>query len=152
MTISLLLIAAIGTADAKKSKKTENTEETKSTETVATSNAKANIPDDANSKKFAKALLTNAFSNFSPDIEGLVYKSIQFKSDNSWTTDAAIITPDAEMECIEAGTWTLDPAESATTGTLLLKLETTDCPSREAGESIRFRATLRGTEIDAEFR
>jgi len=152
MTTVILLIASLGMAQAKKAKKTTETQETSAQAVVPKTTAKANIPDDSNSKKYAKKLLSTTFTEFVPDVEGLIYHKLKFNTDNSWTSDAAVVTPDGEMDCIESGTWTMDGTESTTVSTLALNITSTDCPSRESGVTVRFRATLRGSSIDAQFR
>ena len=146
MSTLFLCIAMLGTAQAKKGKKAE---EVAQPETVET---KVEAPTDAKSKKFLKTLLSTEFENIAPEGDGFLYKKIRFKNDNSWSADAVIIVMEEEMDCIESGTWTMDPATANNNAALTWKITSTDCPSREVGGSVRINATLNGTSIDAQYR
>jgi len=147
MSTVFLFIAMLGNAQAKKEKKEASSEANPSENQV-----KANVPNDSNSKKFAKHLFSTEFTNFSPEGDGFEYTKLRFKKDNTWAADAAIILDDEEMDCIESGTWSMEAAQSVTTAALTWKITATDCPAREAGGTIRIIATLDGQTIDAKYR
>ena len=151
MLTILLLPLALNTADAKKSKSPEAASADAPADTPV--EAQADVPGDAASKKFSKALLApEGFNNFVPDVEGLVYKNVRFSPDNTWTADAAIELMDESMECTESGTWTMDPAQSPKTSGMEWSIDSTDCPSLDSGRKLRILATLNGTSIEAEYR
>jgi hypothetical protein len=146
----ILLPLALSTADAKKSKSPENEASDAAAVPVE---QQADVPGDAASKKFSKTLMSaNGFNNFIPDVEGLVYKTIRFLPDNTWSADAAIEVMDESMECTESGTWKMDPAKSPKTAGMEWDIQSTDCPSLESGRNLRILATLNGNAIDAEYR
>ena len=144
-TFLLIGLTACGPKDTAKSTSAAG-------EATQTSTQEANTPNDKTSKKFSKNLMSRTYSDFTPGSEGLVYKSIKFSPDNTWTAEAAIVTFDEEMECVEKGTWTLDPAESETVASMTWKITETDCPTRESGADIRLKLNVSGTQLDAEFR
>lgn len=126
----------------------------KQTSTAAASNFKgaAKVPDDANSAQFAAALLALKISNFRPsDAPGatFIYTSLQFRPDNTWAAEGYVEAGDERMECAEAGTWTMDPADSADTATMDWILDRTDCAGRENGQEIRVKLVLKGGGIES---
>ena len=146
MSTLFLCIALLGTAQAKKGKKTAEPVIAKTIE------LKVDAPTDAKSKKFLKNLLNTEFENLVPEGDGFVYKKITFKNDNSWSADAVLIVGEEEMDCVESGSWTMDPATSNNTAALTWKITATDCPSREVGGTVRINASINGNNIDAQYR
>jgi hypothetical protein len=110
----------------------------------------ADVPDDANSKAFARALVSSNTSNFSPtDAPGAKfrYTSLQFRGDNTWVASGYVEAMDERMECVESGSWTMNPADSPTKATMSWALDKTNCAGREAGESTRVQVTLGSGKI-----
>jgi hypothetical protein len=120
--------------------------------TAAATTVEANVPSDNNSKKFAKALVGLNITKFRPISDGLVYDTLKFSPDNTWQAEAAIEIMDEKMECVEKGTWTMDPAESSNVASMTWKIESTDCPARTAPEQIRLKVTIQGSGIQVAFR
>ncbi|MEC8382157.1 MAG: hypothetical protein VXZ96_17635 [Myxococcota bacterium] len=114
--------------------------------------AVADVPADGDSKKFAKALVGLNITNFRPISDGLVYEKLSFSADNTWQAEAAVELMDEKMECIEKGTWTMDPAESSKVASMVWKIESTDCPARSAPEDVRLKVTIEGSGIQVAFR
>ena len=142
MNTILFLAALMNVADAKKNKGKDAKSTSNTTEEAASSSVSGDIPNDANSKKFAKQLTSTSISNFSPDAEGLTYKTMTFNGDNTWKADAVVSVMDEEMECEESGTWTMDPASSNTVSNMNWTIDATDCPTRQAPMNLRVEVTL----------
>ena len=103
------------------------------------------IPADANSKKFADKLMGLTISNWAPDDSGDVefkYTNLTFAADNTWKAVAYVAIQDERVDCKELGTWTMDPADSATTANMTWHLEKTTCPGREAGRDLRLQMSI----------
>ena len=151
--LALLALAVIlpSTAEAKKKKKTASAETTEVAPEVST-----DIPGDKDSEKFADALMALTIERFSPTdtTSGakFLYTSLDFASGNIWNAVGYVEMMDEMMECTEGGTWSMDPAESATTATMTWTIDQTDCVSREAGHTTRYRVTVEGGRIDVEYR
>jgi predicted small lipoprotein YifL len=105
------------------------------------------IPGDAASKKFAEKLMNLEISGWAPEDSGEVefeYTKLTFAPDNSWQAVAYVAIMDERVDCKELGTWTMDPAESATTAGMTWNIEKTTCPGREAGRELRLQMTILG--------
>ncbi len=103
------------------------------------------IPADANSKSFADTLMGLTISAWAPEDSGEVefkYTSLTFAADNSWQAVAYVAIMDETVDCKETGTWTMDPAESATTAGMTWSIVKTTCPGREAGRDLRLQMTI----------
>ena len=102
------------------------------------------IPDDKLSQQFGERLMEANLVNFKA-VEGsdaeLVYTSFTFAPDGRWQAQGAVEIADETMECTEAGTWTMDPAESETTASMTWVLAKTNCAGRSPGEQ-RVRLSL----------
>ncbi len=110
----------------------------------------ADVPDDANSKAFAKNLIANPTSNFKPtDALGakFEYTKLEFRGDNSWVATGYVEAMDERMECAEAGSWAMSPADSATVATMNWTVDKTNCAGRDAGETTRVQITLGNSGI-----
>ena len=141
----------MSTSFAKKKKSTEAAAETPAA-VEADPTAEANIPSDGTSKKFAKKLLSTEFVNFDANITGLVWETLIFSSDNTFTATASQSLMDESMSCVEKGSWTMDPASSATVTNMTVNIESGDCPAADVPRKMRIQATLNGTRIDAKYR
>ena len=103
------------------------------------------IPDDANSKKFADKLMALTISNWSPEDSGEVkfaYTNLTFAADNTWTAVAYVAIMDEQVDCKEMGTWTMDPAASATTADMTWHIGKTTCPGREGDRDLRLQMII----------
>ncbi len=133
--LALLTLAACGGKQA---------EPEVAAEPVAAINA--NIPQDANSQSFAKALLGLNITNFRPsDAMGgavLTYSSLSFRPDGSWHAAGQVAIGEDSMECNEQGSWSMEPADQATTATMTWSVETTDCAGRKAGTEQRVQMSI----------
>lgn len=112
--------------------------------------AGADVPDDANSKAFARALVAKDTSNFKPtDAQGakFVYTQLSFRGDNTWVANGYVEAMDERMECAESGTWTMSTADTPTLATMNWQLVKTNCAGREAGEDTRVQVTLGNSGI-----
>lgn len=108
------------------------------------------LPDGA--KAFATALVSNATQNFAPtDSDGAVfeYTTLQFRGDGSWRAEGYVEAMDERMECVEAGTWSIDEASSATVGTIAWVVSETSCVGRENGTETRAEVTVGGSGIQS---
>jgi hypothetical protein len=144
MNMILFLSALLNVADAKKNKGGDSEPEAKTE--AASNEVSGDIPNDGTSKKFAKQLTSTSISNFSPDAQGLNYKTMTFNSDNTWKADAVVSVMDEEMECLESGTWKMDPANSNTVSNMNWTIDTTDCPTRQAPMELRVEVTIVSSE------
>ena len=146
--LALLLPAA---ADAKKKKS-----DTSEASAEAAPDVTPDVPGDKNSEKFAASLVGLSIDRFSPTDSAsgakFLYTSLNFNPDNTWEASGYVEMMDERMECTEGGTWTMDPAESATVATMTWTINQTDCVSRENGHATRYRVTIEGGRIDVEYR
>ena len=111
------------------------------------------LPDGT--KAFVSTLIGSTTSNFAPtDSDGAAfeYTSLQFRGDGTWSAEGYVEAMDEKMECTEVGTWSMDPAESASKAAINLTINTSDCVSREAGHVSRYLATIEGGAIDVSYR
>ncbi len=132
-----------------------NKGETTTAPTAAVSESSDSIPDDKVSQEFGERLMEANLSKFKPvegdDVE-LAYSSFTFSPDGTWTANGAVEIMDESMECVEQGTWTMDPAESESTATMTWVLSKTNCAGRESSEQ-RVRLTLeKNGEYQVDFR
>lgn len=107
--------------------------------------AASSVPDDGASRKFASRLIDSEISNFRPsDAVGadFMYSSLDFQEGNRWVAQGFVDAGDERMECTESGTWSMDPAESATVAAMTWLLTATNCPSREVGAEARVKVNL----------
>jgi hypothetical protein len=148
--IALALLVP-GTADAKKKKKDVATEEPQAAPEV-----KPDVPDDKASESFADALVELSIARFAPTDSAsgakFLYTALNFNPDNTWRAEGYVEMMDEKMECTEVGTWSMDPAESASKAAINLTINTSDCVSREAGHVSRYLATIEGGTIDVSYR
>ena len=94
-----------------------------------------------------KALLKTGLSGFTPDAEGLTYKTMTFKADNTFQVDAALTAMDEEIECTESGKWTMDAAESKTTASMNWSITSSDCPTRSTPIELRVKVLIDKNEV-----
>jgi hypothetical protein len=112
---------------------------------AAAADAQSAVPDDADSRKFARALIELSVTDFRPsDASGadFVYSTLDFQDGNRWSAQGYVDAGEERMECTESGAWTMDPATSATSASMTWTLEKTNCPSREAGSEARVEVNL----------
>lgn len=103
------------------------------------------VPDDKNSKAFAKKLYEIDAKRFEP-VEGdgikLEYSSFRFLPDGSWVAAGAVSVMDETMECKERGSWTMDASEDGNTAGMTWTLTETGCAGREAPTEQRVEVTI----------
>jgi hypothetical protein len=151
MTALSLLFA--GPALAGKKKKDKSTPEEAAAPAAA---AVPTTPDDATSKKYGVKLLKSTLRNFSPADTGgakFKYDAMTFAADNTWKAEAWVEFDEEKMECVEAGKWTMEAAESDKVATVQWSVDKTDCAGREPGAEVRAQLTLsKDGSVDAKFR
>ena len=151
----IILLATLSIAEAKKSKSSDNaTEATAVAEKPKKKAVAQNVPDDKVSKAYAANLLDTVGTGFSPNAEGLTYTKLTFAADNTWHAEGLVAIMDEEMDCVEKGTWMMDPAKSETATNMTWTVTSTDCPSRVAPIEMRLELILTGTAagVNANFR
>lgn len=107
-------------------------------------------PSDAASQAFVETLIATPIHDFAAvDNVGaqLILSTLQFSGDNTWSAVGYVDAFEERMECRESGTWTMDPAESATVATITWVIDQTDCISREAGTRERAQLTIEGDDV-----
>jgi len=110
-------------------------------------------PADAKSKAFAAALVALKITNFTPARRGpFVYTQMRFADDDTWTGNGYVEIEDERMECVESGSWSMEPADSATVAVVAWKVDSTDCTGRTAGGETRAEFTIANSRLDAVFR
>jgi len=117
--------------------------------------ASDSVPDDKASQEFGERLMDADLVRFKPvegdDVE-LVYSSFTFNPDGTWAASGAVEIMDETMECVEGGTWSMDPAESESTASMTWVIDKTNCAGREPTEQ-RVRLTLeKNGEYQVNFR
>ena len=147
MNIILLSALWMNTADAKKNKGGDEATTNTTSSSSSASEAAANVPSDSKSKAFVKALLKTGLSGFTPDAEGLTYKTMTFKADNTFQVDAALTAMDEEIECTESGKWTMDAAESKITASMNWSITSSDCPTRSTPIELRVKVLIDKNEV-----
>lgn len=129
------LLGLVGCGDKKEAPASSGDEAQK-----ASSTAGVDAPKDKNSQEFVRNLIDHPVHNFSPsDTSGLkfTYVTLTFAADNTWMALARLGEGDDSMDCKEMGTWTMDPAESATVATMEWKLTKSTCAGRPQANIIR---------------
>lgn len=114
------------------------------------------IPDDADSKKFADHLVRNPLRGFAPtDSSGgasIKWDTVTFGPKNHWEADAVLTAGGETVRCTEQGRWTIDKAESPTHDTVNLETKKSSCPGRSDGTSYRLVMDIEGDNYQVVFR
>ena len=115
------------------------------------------MPDDPKAKAFAERRTTTPIADWKPLGAGaaaeFVYNQLTFAPDGTWRADATVTASFETFPCKEQGTWSLESAESAETGTIATELTKTSCATREAGAQQRYEMTIgKGGEFTAALR
>ena len=152
--LHLLVLSLLNFAHAKKTSTPSETTSTVTETTPAKKTEAKNIPKDATSKAFAARLLETTGRGFSPNTMGLTYSQLTFSADNTWSAKAEVSVMDESMDCVEKGTWSMDPASEENKANMSWTITSTDCPSRVAPIEMRLELVLTGTEagVHANFR
>ena len=115
----------------------------------------AKYPDDAASKSFVTRLIRVDAKDFEPtDASGMkfVYKTVDFRADNTWWA-AAQMTADGEtFDCKEQGTWDMDPAMDDHTAEMTWKLSRSSCAGRPQEGTMRVKVGIEGGQYRIVFR
>ena len=121
----------------------------------APASVKGDFPGDPASQAFLATLSAMELPSFSAVDGGgasVMMRSMRFKADNTWAGSGYTDFGEERMDCSESGTWTMEPASSATVATVSWKLEQTDCVGRTAGTENRAVFTIVGEDIEVAFR
>ena len=106
------------------------------------------LPDDKDTRKFADHLVRNPVVNFVPSDAGggfsIKCKRLSFGPKNHWEAEAVLSASGEDVDCVEAGRWSLEKAESATRGTVNLETKKTSCPGRS--DSVNYRLVMDAQE------
>jgi hypothetical protein len=106
----------------------------------------ADIPTDNKSQNFANRLLDLEIRNFRPTDAGsgasLSYTSMSFSGDGTWRADGLVSIGEDSIDCVEGGDWTMEPAQTRTSASMVWNLGQTDCAGRRAGGEIRVQLTI----------
>jgi hypothetical protein len=115
----------------------------------------AQYPADPNSKSFVERLIRVEAKDFRPtDAPGaaFVYKTIDFRNDNTWTAQAVMTADGESFDCKEQGTWEVDPAMDENTASMTTKLTKTSCAGRPDSETLRLKVKIEKGEYTIVFR
>jgi hypothetical protein len=122
---------------------------------VAESIDGAKLPTDANSKSFAEKLIKHDAKDFKPTDAagaGFIYRSVDFKADNTWWAAAEMSADGETIDCKEQGTWEMDPAEDDHTAEMTWKLDRTTCAGRPDAATMRLKVGIDKGEYRIVFR
>jgi hypothetical protein len=148
LLVTTLLLAACG---AKKSEPAKAGADAPAQESIEG----AKFPDDATSKSFAEKLIKFEAKDFKPtDATGpkFVYKTVDFKADNTWWAMAEMSADGETIECKEQGTWEMDPAADEHTAPMTWKLDRTTCAGRPEDSVLRLKVNIDKGEYRIVFR
>lgn len=115
----------------------------------------ATVPGDEASRSFATSLVRTNVTNFKPtDAAGakFVYKTVDFRGDNTWEAAAEMSADGETIECRESGTWEMDAAESATTANMTWAMTKSTCAGRPDTDNLRLKVTVAKGEYTIVFR
>ncbi|GDX81059.1 hypothetical protein LBMAG42_28700 [Deltaproteobacteria bacterium] len=118
--------------------------------------AETEVPEDADSRKFADHLVRNPLRDFSPSDStggaGIKWDSVTFGPKNHWEADAVLTAGGETVRCTEQGRWTIEKAESATKDTVNLETKKSTCPGRSDATSYRLVMDIAGDNYQVVFR
>lgn len=115
----------------------------------------AKFPNDKTSEAFAERLIRVEAKGFRPtDAPGaaFVYKTLDFRNDNTWFAQAQMSAGGETIDCKEEGTWEMDPAMDEHTAALTTKLTRTSCAGRPENETLRLKVKIEKGEYTIVFR
>jgi hypothetical protein len=115
----------------------------------------ADIPDTADARSFAKALVNTVVTDW--EVAGgsggaVTYADLRFDGDGTWNAQGNFTADGEKFPCVETGSWTLDDTSSSSVGTMDWTISKTTCPTREAGSSVRVQVTLNKSGAEIAFR
>lgn len=144
-----VLLALTGCGDKKPAASTSAASESLIT-------AETNIPKDENSRAFAERLLKHDAQNFKPTDNNtgasFIYNTVSFKPNNNFQADATMVAQGEEIKCVERGTWEMEAADSASTATMMWRVNYTNCPGRPAENVLRLKVTIEKGAYEIAFR
>ncbi len=112
----------------------------------------AEMPDSPEARKFARGLLDNPITNWSPiDDRTFIYTSMSFAPDGTWTADAELTAGGESVPCKEVGEWSIDKAESEVKATMDWTIVKSSC-ARENGSTQRVSATRNEAQYKISYR
>ncbi|MDP2305068.1 MAG: hypothetical protein Q8P18_03490 [Pseudomonadota bacterium] len=148
LLVTTILLAACG---AKKTEPTASGSDAPAQESIEG----AKFPDDASSKSFAEKLIKFDAKDFKPtDGAGpvFIYRSIDFKPNNTWLAMAEMSADGETIECKEEGTWEMDPAADEHTAAMTWTLGRTTCAGRPESSILRLKVNIEKGEYRIVFR
>jgi hypothetical protein len=114
------------------------------------------LPDDKDTRKFADGLIRNPVKNFKPadgsGDAGITWKTLTFGPKNHWEANAVISAGGENVDCMEAGRWTAEKAESGVKDTINLDTNKSTCPGRSESIQYRLEMTRDGNDWQIVFR
>ncbi len=117
--------------------------------------ATGDFPSDAKSQAFLETFTSTTINNF-PAVDSagakVVLSTLNFSADNTWAAEGYVDAGEEKMECTESGSWTMDPAESASVATINWEIGSTDCIGRTEGDSDRAQITIKNGDVAIAFR
>lgn len=148
LVLTTLLLAACG---AKKTAPAAATDGAPAEESIDG----AKIPDDKTSKAFAQRLVKFDAKDFKPtDAAGarFVYKTVDFRGDNTWWAIAEMSAAGETIECKEQGKWEMDPATDEHTASMTWTLDRTTCAGRPESDVMRLKVEVKDGDYRIVFR
>ena len=112
-------------------------------------------PADEASQSFAAKMMKFQVSNWKPsDTYGasFVYKTVTFRPDNSWQTQAEMSADGESFECQELGTFEIDPAQDEHTAMVTWHVNKTTCAGRPDQGTMRTKINIDKGEYTIMFR
>jgi hypothetical protein len=98
---------------------------------------------------FADDLAAAEFVRYSVDIGdggSLTYETLRYSANKTWTGSAVLRLAKEPYSCTESGTWQLEEGSplNPTTGRLMMVMDSTDCPGRDAPRKWKVEIRLEG--------
>ena len=115
----------------------------------------ARFPNDDLSRSFVERLIRVDAKDFRPTDAGttmFIYKTIDFKNDNTWTAQAMFSADGESVDCKESGTWEMDKASSEHTAPMTWQLTQSRCPGRPQEQTMRMEVTIEKGEYTVKVR
>lgn len=98
---------------------------------------------------FADDLAATDFVRYSVDIGddgSLIYETLRYHADRTWTASAVLSLAKEPYSCTESGTWQFEEGSplGPKTGRLMMVMTGTDCPGRSAQKKWKVEIRLEG--------
>ncbi|MDP7113155.1 MAG: hypothetical protein QGH45_14375, partial [Myxococcota bacterium] len=97
----------------------------------------------------ADDLAAAEFVRYSVDIGdsgSLTYETLRYSANKTWTGSAVLRLAKEPYSCTESGTWQLEDGSplNPTTGRVMMVMDSTDCPGRDAPHKWKVEIRLEG--------